>query len=321
MRALVTGAFGFVGRHLCQQLVDQGTWDVVGLSSRIGRPIHGVHPLACNLLDADLTKRVIRRHRPEVIFHLAAQAYVPQSVANPVETLLNNAGAQINVLEACRSAEIDPIIVIASSAEVYGAVPPDRLPITEDEPFRPANPYAVSKITQDMLGLQYHLSYQLRTVRVRPFNHVGPGQSDRFVVSSFARQIAEVEIGRADPVLLVGNLDAQRDFLDVRDVARAYMEVAREQFAGEVFNIASGQARSVRSILEFLLSRSRLEIAVRQDPSRLRPSDVPVLIGDARRLRKATGWAPKISLDDSLAETLDYWRQRLQAPHEFEDAG
>ena len=271
----------------------------------------GVRWLVCDLLDADLTRRVIERYRPDIIFHLAAQAYVPKAVANPAETLINNAVSQVNVVESCRTAGIDPIIVIVSSAEVYGAVPPAEIPITELQPFRPRNPYAVSKVTQDMLGLQYFLSYNMNIIRVRPFNHIGPGQNDRFVVSSLARQIAEIELGRADPVLLVGNLDAVRDFLDVRDVVRAYFAIAKTEFTGEVFNVASGVGVAIRSVLDQFLDLSASNVTVREDPARLRPSDIPLLVGDSTKLREATGWQPEISLEDSLLDTLNDWRERL----------
>jgi GDP-4-dehydro-6-deoxy-D-mannose reductase len=170
----------------------------------------------------------------------------------------------------------------------------------------------VSKATQDLLALQYFLSYRMRIVRVRPFNHIGPGQSDRFVVSSLARQIAEIEAGKADRVLLVGNLDACRDFLDVRDVVRAYQLVAVEAYVGDVFNVASGHTRSIRSVLDQLLSLSSIDIIVRKDPARLRPSDVPNLVGDATKLRLAVGWKPEIEIEESLSDTLNDWRRRVQ---------
>ena len=202
-------------------------------------------------------------------------------------------------------------MVVVGSSEEYGLARAEDMPLDEDQPFRPTNPYAVSKIAQDMLGLQYHLSYGLNVVRVRPFNHIGPGQSDRFVVSSMARQIADAEAGRAEPVILVGNLRASRDFLDVRDVVAAYTAVARESLAGQVFNVASGIPRPVQSLLDRLLAMARIGIQVREDPSRLRPSDVPVVYGNAARLRLETGWAPVVSIDQSLADTLEDWRSRV----------
>jgi GDP-4-dehydro-6-deoxy-D-mannose reductase len=313
MRTLVTGAFGFVGRHLCAWLTRANTGEVLALGTRAVPRIPGTTTLACNLLDVDLTRRVIAHHRPDVIFHLAAQSYVPQSVANPADTLVNNVVGQINLFEACRSAGVDPVVVVASSSEIYGAIDADHLPATEDAPLRPANPYAVSKITQDMLGLQYYLSYGARIIRVRPFNHIGPGQSDRFVLSSFARQIAEIEAELVEPVLLVGNLEAARDFLDVRDVVRAYALLARDELAGEVFNVASGRAHRIQTLVDMLLQLSSIPIDVRQDPSRMRPSDAPIVIGDASRLKEATGWHPEVPIEQSLEDTLDYWRASVRS--------
>lgn len=276
--------------------------------------VEGVEMVTCDLLDRDHVARVLEHYRPDTIFHLAAQAYVPKAVAAPAETLVNNAVAQINVLEACRASCPDAVVVVVGSSEEYGLARADEMPLDEDQPFRPTNPYAVSKIAQDMLGLQYHLSYGLNVVRVRPFNHIGPGQSDRFVVSSMARQIAEAEAGRVEPVILVGNLQPSRDFLDVRDVVAAYTVVAREALAGQVFNVASGIPRPVQSLLDRLLAMARIDIEVREDPSRLRPSDVPIVYGNAARLRLETGWAPVVSIDQSLADTLDDWRSRVGDP-------
>lgn len=312
MRALITGAAGFVGRHLTALLAQNGDSELFGIESRPGTSIPHLRMVTCDLRDDLLTRSVIRDYHPDYIFHLAAQANVPIAVASPSGTLINNAVAQINVLEACRAASLDPVILVVSSAEVYGAAAPEDLPLTEQQPFRPANPYAVSKVTQDMLGLQYYLSYGMRIIRVRPFNHIGPGQSDHFVVSSFARQIAEIEAGLADPVVRVGNLAAQRDFLDVRDVVRSYELVAQPEFAGDVFNVASGIPRSIRSILDQLVALSTAGITVQEDPARLRPSDVPVLIGDASKLTSRTGWQPRVAIEQSLADTLDFWRERVQ---------
>lgn len=312
MRVLITGAAGFVGRHLTALLARNRDWELFGVESRPGASIPDLRMVVCDLRDEALTRSLVRDCRPDYIFHLAAQANVPIAVASPSDTLINNAVAQINVLEACRAASLDPVILVVSSAEVYGAAAPEDLPLTEQQPFRPTNPYAVSKVAQDMLGLQYFLSYGMRIIRVRPFNHIGPGQSDHFVVSSFARQIAEIEAGLAEPEVRVGNLDAQRDFLDVRDVVRSYELVTRPEFAGEVFNVASGIPRSIRSILDGLVTLSSAEIAIQEDPARLRPSDVPVLIGDAGKLIRRTGWRPEIPIEQSLADTLDFWRERVR---------
>ncbi|MCM8750026.1 GDP-mannose 4,6-dehydratase [Thermomicrobiaceae bacterium CFH 74404] len=312
-RALITGASGFAGRHLARRLTESGTWEVIGLSARPHTPgseLH--HHLVCDLLNAELTRRTLSHWRPDVIFHLAAASYVPRSFADPAGTLVNNAVGQINLLEAARLLDPMPTVLIVSSSDVYGLVHPDELPVTEAQPFRPLSPYAVSKVAQDMLGLQYHLSYGMPVVRVRPFSHIGPEQSDRFAIASFARQIAEAEAGLAPPVLLVGNLDVERDLLDVRDVVRAYEMVATPGLAGQVFNIAGGRSWRLRDVLERLLSLSSISIEVRQDPSRLRPADIPMLRGDATALRQATGWVPEIPLEQTLADTLEYWRRSVR---------
>ncbi|HEX5167320.1 MAG TPA: GDP-mannose 4,6-dehydratase, partial [Thermomicrobiales bacterium] len=247
----------------------------------------------------------------DVIFHLAAQSYVPQAFAAPSDTISNNVTAQINLLEGCRAAGLDPTILIVGSSEEYGQIAPEDVPLTEDQPFRPVNPYAVSKIAQDMLGLQYALSFGMRIVRVRPFNHFGPGQSDRFVLATFARQVAEAELGRIEPVVLTGNLDARRDFLDVRDVVRAYRMLIEFGTPGEVYNIASGVAHRVGDLLDRLIDQATIAVDVRLDPARTRPSDTPIVAGDAGKLRSATGWEPLYSTDQSLRDTLDYWRTAL----------
>lgn len=309
--ALVTGAQGFAGRHLLAELERQTDWQLVGLARGNGTAAGRARLLTCDLRDAELVGRVIAHHRPDIVFHLAAQSYVPKSIAAPSETINNNVSAQVNLLEACRAASLDPTVLIVSSSEVYGQVGPDEVPIDEDQPFRPVNPYAVSKIAQDMLGLQYGLSYGMKIVRVRPFNHFGPGQSDRFVLSTFARQVAEAELLRIEPVVLTGNLDARRDFLDVRDVVRAYRMLVEFGEPGEVYNLASGVAYRIGELLDRLIEQARVTIEVRHDPARMRPSDIPVVAGNASKLRSATGWEPLYSLEQSLSDTIDYWRASL----------
>jgi GDP-4-dehydro-6-deoxy-D-mannose reductase len=315
-RALITGASGFAGRHLARRLAASGAWEVIGLSARphtAGPELH--HHLTCDLLNADLTRRTILHWRPDIIFHLAAASYVPRSFSDPAGTLVNNVVGQVNLLEAVRLLDPPPTVLVVSSSDVYGLVYPEELPVTEAQPFRPVSPYGVSKLAQDMLGLQYHLSYRMPVVRVRPFSHVGPEQSDRFAIASFARQIAEAEAGLAPAVLLVGNLDVERDLLDVRDVVRAYEMVARPELAGQVFNIAGGRSWSMREIVARLLALATVSMEVRQDPSRVRPTDIAVLRGDATSLREATGWVPEIPLENTLADTLEYWRRTVRRCH------
>lgn len=314
MRVLITGAGGFAGRHLIGYLRRETDWRLIGLrSTRSSGADLGSHETAvCDLRDAEATERLIRDSRPETIFHLAARSSVPASFAEPATTIETNVIGQVNLFEAVRAAGVDPVIVVASSSEIYGAVDPAEIPVDERQPMRPASPYAVSKATQDLLALQYHRSYGMRIVRARPFNHIGPGQSDRFVLASFARQIAEAEAGLREPVIEVGNLDAQRDFLDVRDVVRSYRMLASPELSGDVFNVSSGVPRSVASVLNLLLSESRVPMTVRPDPDRQRPSDAPIIAGDASRMSERTGWVPLIPFEQSIRDTLDYWREVVQ---------
>jgi GDP-4-dehydro-6-deoxy-D-mannose reductase len=307
---LITGIDGFVGPYLARELRAHAAWEIVGL----GRHPAGegeYHPVAADLLDRDLVRRVVAEIAPTHVFHLAAQSHVPTSHDDGGATLQNNIAAQVNLLDACRPLSTPPRILVVGSGEEYGLVRPDELPIREDQPFRPMNPYAVSKVAQDLLGWQYFHSYRLPVVRVRPFNHHGPGQSDRFVMAAFARQVAEVEVGLRPPVVRVGNLDARRDFLDVRDVVRAYRLALAQGEPGEVYNIASGAAIRIGDALDQLLTLATCPITIELDPARLRPSDVPVLVADSARLRAATGWQPEISFEQSLRDTLNWWRERI----------
>jgi GDP-4-dehydro-6-deoxy-D-mannose reductase len=203
-------------------------------------------------------------------------------------------------------------ILVVGSSEEYGLVRPDELPIKETNPLRPTSPYAVSKVAQDMLGLQYHLSHKLFTVRVRPFNHIGPRQSLGFVAPDFASQIAEAEVGLREPIIRVGNLEPRRDFSDVRDVVRGYHQLITQGQPGEVYNLGSEQTRSVREMLETLMTMSQVPITVEQDSERLRPTEVPVMVSDCTKIREQTGWRPRISFEQSLQDVLDYWRERTQ---------
>jgi GDP-4-dehydro-6-deoxy-D-mannose reductase len=315
MRALVTGASGFAGSHLCEYLLAQPGWEVyaVCLAACSTENLDPVRErltiLSGDLLDAQWATQIVGQVRPEAVFHLAALSSPQASFVDPWSTLSNNIAVQIHLFQAFRQAEIDPAVLVVASGEEYGMVRPEDVPVDEDTPLRPANPYAVSKVTQDYLALQYHISYGLRAVRVRPFNHIGPRQALGFVTSDFAHQIAEIEAGRQPPVVRVGNLTAQRDFTDVRDMVRAYFLALTQGEAGAVYNIGSDTAHSIEEILHTLLNLSTVEIRVETDPARMRPSDVPLLVCDSRRFRRRTGWAPRIPLEQSLRDILDYWRR------------
>jgi GDP-4-dehydro-6-deoxy-D-mannose reductase len=251
--------------------------------------------------------------RPDRIFHLAAQSFVPTSWSAPAETFSINTLGQIHLFEAVRAAGIDPLIHIAGSSEEYGLVHPDEVPIKESNPLRPLSPYAVSKVAQEMLAYQYHQSYGLKTVVTRGFNHTGPRHGPVLSCSSFARQIAEIEAEVCPPVLYVGDLSTKRDWVDVRDVARAYWLALEKGVPGEVYNIGSGTTRTIQSMLDMLLALSQMDIKVRQDPARLRPSDVPVLWADDSKFRAQTGWEPQIPFEQTMGDLLDDWRRKVDS--------
>jgi GDP-4-dehydro-6-deoxy-D-mannose reductase len=264
----------------------------------------------CDLRDAFSVRDVIEEVKPDRIFHLAAQSFVPTSWTAPTESLVTNIVGQLNIFEAVRKTGVQPLIQLACSSEEYGLVHDHELPITEDNPLRPLSPYAVSKVGQDMLGYQYFMSYQMPIIRTRGFNHEGPRRPSVFVLSDFARQVADIERGVRPPVLRVGNLDAQRDFTDVRDMVRGYWLALEKGRPGEVYNIASGRSYSVREVLDLLLGFTKLKIKVEQDPRRLRPSDVPVLRGDCTKFTRETAWQPEIPFEQTVEDTLAYWRVR-----------
>ena len=315
-RVLVTGVTGFAGSHLVDYLLTRGDCEIFGTRrwrSRTENIEHfrdRIRLLECDLRDAASTRDTLEQVRPDWIFHLAAQSFVPTSWIAPTESLTTNVLCQVNLFEAVRRLGLGCRIQIACSSEEYGMVLPSELPIKETNPLRPLSPYAVSKVAQDMLGYQYWMSWQVDNVRTRGFNHEGPRRGPVFVASDFAKQIADIEKGRKPPVLSVGNLDAQRDFTDVRDIVRGYWLALEKGEPGEVYNISSGRGWTIREVLDLLLSMNRTRIEVRQDPARLRPSDVPILVGDSTRFRQVTGWEPTIPFEQTLRDMLEHWRAR-----------
>ena len=316
MRVLVTGVTGFAGSHLVDYMLTRDDCEIFGIrrwrsrTENIEHFTDRVTILECDLRDASSTRDVIETVRPDWIFHLAAQSFVPTSWTAPTESLTTNVIGQVNIFEAVRRTGVKSRIQIACSSEEYGLVQPDELPIRETNPLRPLSPYAVSKVAQDLLAYQYWMSWKLDSVRTRGFNHEGPRRGPVFVASDFAKQIADIEKGRRPPVLQVGNLEARRDFTDVRDMVRAYWLALEKCEPGEVYNICTGKAWSIREVLDLLLSMTSAKIEVRQDPARLRPSDVPVLVGDYSKFARTTGWRPTISFDQTLRDMLEYWRAR-----------
>lgn len=317
MRALVTGADGFVGGYLINYLLADTDLEIIGTVYKYGKqpdPDFGserVHLVRLDLLESSTVADVVTRYRPEYIFHLAGQAFVPLSWKNPRSTFEQNVFTLLNLFQGILAAELDTKILVIGSGDEYGAIHPEDLPIDEETRLQPVSPYGTSKVTQDMLAWQYHRGYGLHTVRVRPFNHIGPGQNEVFVTSSFAKQIAEIEAGTHAPVLRHGNLEAKRDFTDVKDIVRAYWLILNHGQPGEVYNVGSGQAVSIQHILDILLSFAETSIIVEADPDRMRPSDTPVFVSDCTRLKQATGWKPKIPLEQTLYDILAYWRERV----------
>ncbi len=317
MRVLITGVTGFVGSHLADFLVAREDSEIFGTHrwrSRMENVEHlrgRLHFVECDLRDAVATRRMWALVRPDRVFHLAAQSYVPTSWAAPTETLVGNITCQLNLFEAARELGLTTRFQIAGSSEEYGRVKPNEIPIRESNVLRPLSPYAVSKVAQDMLAYQYWMSYRLHTVRTRGFNHTGPRRGEVFVTSNFARQIAEIEKGLREPVVWVGNLDAFRDFTDVRDMVRAYWLALEHGEPGEVYNICSGRAYTIRQVLDILLGLAQVKVEVREDPARLRPSDVQGLIGDCSRFQRISGWEATIPFEVTVQDLLEYWRQRV----------
>ncbi len=318
MRVLITGITGFAGSHLAEYiLANYPDVEVFGLVRWRSR-MDNIAPVRdkVRLIEADIKDQVSLRaalaeSKPERIFHLAAQSFVPTSWTCPAETFAINAIGEINLFEAVLSLDLKPRIQIAGSSEEYGQVFSDEIPMKETNPLRPLSPYAVSKVAQDLLAFQYYKSYGLRTVRTRGFNHTGPRRGDVFVTSSFAKQIAEIEKKKRPPVIFVGNLEAKRDFTDVRDMVRAYWLALERGVEGEVYNIGRGQAFAMKEVLDLLMSLSRARMEVQVDPARLRPSDVPVLLADSSKFMGLTGWRPMIPFKQTILDLLNYWRERV----------
>jgi GDP-4-dehydro-6-deoxy-D-mannose reductase len=299
VRALVTGAGGFVGAHLVQHLADAGD-EVVGLDNRAD---------GIDITEADELTEAVVKADPDAIYHLAGASDVGGSWDAPRSTFLANALGTLNVLEASREAGVSRVLAV-SSADVYGRVDESELPLDEDQPLRPVSPYAASKVAADALAQQAWLGRRLPVIRVRAFNHLGPGQSDKFVAPSLAARIARNERDGGDGVP-IGNLSPRRDVTDVRDVVRAYRLLVEHGEAGEVYNVCSGRAVSVAEIAEQLLGMARRPMRLVPDSDLQRPVDIPVLVGDNRKLRASTGWEPRIPLETTLADVLADWRRRL----------
>jgi GDP-4-dehydro-6-deoxy-D-mannose reductase len=319
VRILITGITGFVGSHLAEMALARGA-DVVGSVRWRSKTEHIEHIRdRLTLVESDLrdvlsVRTVLEQARPDWIIHLAAQSFVHASWSTPVETFTTNVVSQMNLFEAMRQLGSKARFLVIGSSEEYGLVHPDELPVRESNALRPLSPYAVSKVAQDLMGWQYFKSYGMHIVRSRAFNHTGPRRGDTFATSNFAKQVAEIEAGRREPVVHVGDLKPTRDFSDVRDIIQGYWLLLERGAPGEVYNLCSGVDWSIERVLNFFIERSRARnIEVRQDPARLRPSDVPVLRGSAEKAERAVGWRPAIPLEKTLTDLLEYWRQRVQS--------
>ncbi len=315
-RALITGITGFVGSHLAEHLLSLG-YEVYGTIRRRSRTdniehiINKIKLVETDIADAHSTLKFMEEVKPDYVFHLAAQSFVPTSWHAPAETLTVNIIGTLNILEAARKSANDIKIQIAGSSEEYGKVYPDEAPIKETNPLRPMSPYGVSKVAADKLALQYNLSYGLKTIVTRAFNHTGPRRGDVFVSSTFAKQIATIEKNKQEPVINHGNLDAIRDFTDVRDIVKAYeLSLTKCKF-GEAYNICSGTGRKIQDVLNILIGLSKIKISTKLDPKRLRPSDVEILYGDYTKFREQTGWKPTIPFEKTLEDLLNYWREKI----------
>lgn len=325
-KVLITGITGFVGSHLADYIIENHPEaHILGLT-RWRSPKNNIEHILdeITLLCGDLTdpyslRYILSKHRPDIIFHLAAQSYVPFSFKAPIATLNANVIGTANLLEEIKSLKIssnyDPIVHICSSSEVYGQVKDDEVPIKEINPFRPASPYAVSKVGEDMLALQYWLSWKIKTIRTRMFTHTGPRRGEVFATSTFAKQIAAIEVGIQPPIVKVGNLDSIRTFLDVKDAVRAYWTLVNKCTPGDVYNIGGVETMTVGNMLDKLLKLSvRKDIKVEIDPDRLRPSDVTLQIPSIEKFTKETGWRPEIKFDTTLEDLLNYWRDYYNKP-------
>jgi GDP-4-dehydro-6-deoxy-D-mannose reductase len=297
VRSLVTGANGFVGTWLTAHLRQCGD-EVIGIDHEV------------DITDAAALRDAVAAAAPEAIYHLAALAHVGESWINPDAVLQVNAVGTLHLLDAARACPSPPRVLLTSSAEVYGWVGEEQLPVTEDTALAPVTPYAASKVAAEYLGVQAHLAHGLPVIRVRPFNHVGPGQSSTFVVPALAARIVEAARARA-PSIPVGNLGARRDLTDVRDIVRAYRLLIESGTPGEVYNVCSGRDVAISEVADRLLRLAGAELTLAPDPELMRPVDVPVIRGDPGRLRAATGWEPKVDLDTTLSDVLHQWQERV----------
>lgn len=315
MKSLVTGAPGFAGSHLAELHIAEG-FDVVGIAlpgedvSRLAAVKDKVDVRFADVSDAAAIAKAVSGEHFDCVFHLAALASVPATFADPLAAVRVNTLGTANLIEALRAVPPGKLVCI-SSADVYGAVRPDETPLKESRTLAPGNPYAASKAAAEAIAWQYWRTFSMPVVVLRPFNHTGPRQGPGFAPSDFARAIARIEKGLDEPRLSVGNLESERDYSDVRDIVKAYLAAARKGEPGEIYNVSSGRAVRIREVLDILLSATKARIEVVQDPSKMRPSDTPIVVGDSSKFRRRTGWSNTIDLKTTLADLLEWWRGQV----------
>ena len=312
MKALIIGGAGFVGGYLAAQLLSEGSQVTLTKLPAERLVLAEVRIRDLDILQPEQIEKILAEEKPDEIYHLAALSSVALSWKRPELTVDINIKGAVNLLEALRSIPHKPRTLLIGSGEEYGYVRSEECPIGEENVLRPGNIYAATKACQNMLGRIYAKAYDLPVMMVRAFNHVGPNQSPQFVVADFCSQVARIEAGKQAPVIYTGNRSARRDFTDVRDVVRAYSLIMKKGRPGETYNVGSGKAFSIDEILQKILALSKIEIAVKQDPNRLRPADIPLIEADITKLRRDTGWQPAISLEQTLKDTLAYWRKQQE---------
>ena len=317
-KVIITGVAGFVGSHLLDLLLEQGKWKVCGVLrdkdpiDKIRQHSGRVKLINCDLANRDSTFKMIKTVKPDYIFHLAGESSVALSWGSPFSLLNNNVVATLNIFEAIRnSGKIGTRVMVACSSDEYGLIDRKDIPIEEKSPIKPVSPYAITKATVDMFSSYYYKSYGLDIIRIRAFNHTGPRRDDYYALSNFARQIAEIKAGKKENKLYVGNLSAVRDYTDVRDMVRGYIFAIKKCAAGEVYNICSGKGYSIKKLLDTLIRLSGCKVGTIVDKSRMRPVDLPIIIGNCSKFSKVTKWKPCISIEQTLKDMLDYWYERV----------
>lgn len=312
MKALIIGGAGFVGNYLIDYLQNSLKWSIslTKISSEELK-LDNVDIFDLNILNRDDISILLKTIRPDFIFHLAAQSSVSLSWKNPALTIDVNIKGTVNLLDAVRDLDYKPRLLLVGSGEEYGHIQSGETPINENNALRPGNIYAATKVAQNLIGKIYSEAYDMDIIMVRAFNHIGPNQLPTFVVADFCKQVAEIENGLREPIIKVGNLSAKRDFTDVRDVVRAYALLIQNGKSGETYNVGSGQAVFIEDILKIILSMTEKEISIETDKNKLRPVDVPIIEADITKLVETTGWQKQIKLEETIADTLNYWRLKI----------